>query len=117
MIFLEYPKCSTCIKAKKYLISNNIDFKDRHIIESNPSFDELKLWYENSDVDINKLFNTSGKVYKEMGLSKKLKQMSIEEKLKLLSSDGKLIKRPLIIENDRIIRLGFKEEEYCKLIG
>ena len=116
MIFLEYTKCSTCIKAKKYLISNNIDFTDRHIIDSNPSYDELKLWYDNSDIDINRMFNTSGKVYKELGLSKKLKEMSTEDKLKLLSSDGKLIKRPLIIENDRIICLGFKEEEYSKLL-
>ena len=117
MIFLEYPKCSTCIKAKKYLVSNNVDFVDRLIIESNPSYDELKLWYDNSDVNINKLFNTSGKVYKEMGLSKKLKEMSSEEKLRLLSTDGKLIKRPLIIDNDRIACLAFKEEEYSKLIG
>lgn len=115
MIFLEYPKCSTCIKARKYLISKNVEFVDRHIIESNPSYEELRLWYDNSDVDINRMFNTSGKVYKELGLSKKLKEMSVEEKLKLLSGDGKLIKRPLIIENDRIICLGFKEEEYTKL--
>lgn len=117
MIFLEYPKCSTCIKAKKFLLNNDIDFIDRHIIESNPSYDELKLWYDNSNVDINKMFNTSGKVYKEMGLSKKLKEMSIEEKLRLLASDGKLIKRPLIIDDERIICIGFKEEDYIKLIG
>lgn len=114
MIFLEYPKCTTCIKAKKFLNENAIDYQDRDIVKDNPSLEELTTWYNNSSIELKKLFNTSGKIYKELNLSAKLKEMSDEEKLKLLASDGKLVKRPLIIENDKILSVGFKEEDYQK---
>lgn len=114
MIFLEYPKCTTCIKAKKFLNENAIDYQDRDIVKDNPSLEELTTWYNNSSIELKKLFNTSGKIYKELNLSTKLKEMSDEEKLKLLASDGKLVKRPLIIENDKILSVGFKEEDYQK---
>ena len=116
MIFLEYPKCTTCIKAKKYLNENNVEYSDRDIVKDNPSLDELSCWYNNSDIELKKLFNTSGKLYKEMKLSTKLKELSDEEKLKLLASDGKLVKRPLIVENNKILSVGFKEEDYQKYI-
>ena len=116
MIFLEYPKCTTCIKAKKFLNENAIDYQDRDIVKDNPSLEELTTWYNNSSIELKKIFNTSGKIYKELNLSAKLKEMSDEEKLKLLASDGKLVKRPLIIENDKILSVGFKEEDYQKYI-
>ena len=116
MIFLEYPKCTTCIKAKKFLNENAIDYQDRDIVKDNPSLEELTTWYNNSSIELKKLFNTSGKIYKELNLSAKLKEMSDEENLKLLASDGKLVKRPLIIENDKILSVGFKEEDYQKYI-
>ena len=116
MIFLEYPKCTTCIKAKKYLNENNVEYSDRDIVKDNHSLDELSCWYNNSDIELKKLFNTSGKLYKEMKLSTKLKELSDEEKLKLLASDGKLVKRPLIVENNKILSVGFKEEDYQKYI-
>ena len=116
MIFLEYPTCTTCIKAKKFLNENAIDYQDRDIVKDNPSLEELTTWYNNSSIELKKLFNTSGKIYKELNLSAKLKEMSDEEKLKLLASDGKLVKRPLIIENDKILSVGFKEEDYQKYI-
>ena len=116
MIFLEYPKCTTCIKAKKFLNENAIDYQDCDIVKDNPSLEELTTWYNNSSIELKKLFNTSGKIYKELNLSAKLKEMSDEEKLKLLASDGKLVKRPLIIENDKILSVGFKEEDYQKYI-
>ena len=116
MIFLEYPKCTTCIKAKKFLNENAIDYQDRDIVKDNPSLEELTTWYNNSSIELKKLFNTSGKIYKELNLSAKLKEMSDEEKLELLASDGKLVKRPLIIENDKILSVGFKEEDYQKYI-
>ena len=114
MIFLEYPKCTTCIKAKKFLNENAVEYTDRDIVKDNPSLEELTTWYNNSSIELKKLFNTSGKVYKELNLSAKLKEMSDEEKLKLLASDGKLVKRPLIIKNDKILSVGFKEEDYQK---
>ena len=116
MIFLEYPKCTTCIKAKKFLNENAIDYQDRDIVKDNPSLEELTTWYNNSSIELKKIFNTSGKIYKELNLSAKLKEMSDEEKLKLLASDGKLVKRPLIIENEKILSVGFKEEDYQKYI-
>ena len=116
MIFLEYPKCTTCIKAKKFLNENAIDYQDRDIVKDNPSLEELTTWYNNSSIELKKLFNTSGKIYKELNLSAKLKEMSDEEKLKLLASDGKIVKRPLIIENDKILSVWFKEEDYQKYI-
>lgn len=114
MQFIEYPKCSTCKKAKKYLDENHITYEDRMIKEETPTEEELSNWIKKYDIEIKKLFNTSGLKYKELNLKEKLQTMSDEEKIKLLASDGMLIKRPLVVTTDGII-IGFKEEEYKKL--
>ena len=111
MIFIEYPKCSTCKKAKKWLDDHNIKYEDRHIIENNPTFDELKEWYHKSNLDIKRFFNTSGMLYKEMNLKDKLPNMNEDEMLEILSTNGMLVKRPLIISDD-VILTGFKEKEW-----
>lgn len=111
MLFIEYPKCSTCKKAKKWLEKNNIEYTFRHIVEENPSYDELKEWYEKSGLQLKRFFNTSGMLYKEMQLKDKLLTMSEEEQLKLLSTNGMLVKRPLIVDGERIL-VGFKEAEW-----
>ncbi len=113
-LFIEYPKCSTCKKAKKWLETNNIEFEDRHIVEQVPTIEELKKWIDLSKVDLKKWFNTSGLKYKELKLKEKLPTMSDNEKIKLLASDGMLIKRPLLI-SDKGIFIGFKEDEWKKL--
>ena len=110
-LFLEYPKCSTCRKAKKYLEENGVEFIDRHIVETNPTAEELKEWIAKSGLPVKKFFNTSGKLYKEMGLIDKLASMSDEEQIELLASNGMLVKRPLIIEDGRVL-VGFKEAEW-----
>lgn len=114
-LFIEYPKCSTCKKAKKWLIDNNIEFEDRHIVENTPTEKELKKWIIESKKDIKKFFNTSGLKYKELNLKEKLPNMTDDEKIKLLSSDGMLIKRPLLIAENNIL-VGFKEEEWKKVL-
>lgn len=114
-LFIEYPRCTTCKKAKKYLDDNNISYTDRNIKEDNPSYEELKLWIGNSDFDIKKYFNTSGLIYKNLNLKNKLDNMSFEEKLNLLSSDGMLVKRPLLIKDNKVVNIGFKEEIYDKI--
>ena len=111
VLFIEYPKCSTCKKAKKWLVDNNIEFKDRNMIENTPTEKELKKWITESKKEIKKFFNTSGLKYKELNLKEKLLNMPDYEKIKLLASDGMLIKRPLLITNDTILT-GFKEEEW-----
>ncbi len=113
-LFLQYPKCGTCRKAKKWLQDNNIEFIDRDITIDNPTKDELKIWYEKSGLELKKFFNTSGVLYKEMGLKDKIKDMSEDEMLELLSTNGKLVKRPILV-NDNMILVGFKEENYEKL--
>lgn len=115
MLFIEYPKCTTCQKAKKFLVDNGVTFTARHIKEENPTFDELKLWYEKSGLPLKKFFNTSGLLYKSMDLKNKLPQMSEEEQLKLLSTDGMLVKRPILITNDRIL-VGFRENNWLEAI-
>ena len=110
-LFVEYPKCSTCRKAKKYLEENQVDFIDRHIVEERPTEDELTKWIQMSGLPVKKFFNTSGKLYKEMGLKDKLAQMPEADQIKLLASDGMLVKRPLIIEANRVL-VGFKEAEW-----
>lgn len=116
MLFIEYPKCTTCKKAKKWLEENGVEFTDRHIVEDNPSKEELKEWYEKSGLPLKRFFNTSGVKYKEMKLKDKLPEMSEEEQVELLATDGMLVKRPLLIGETFVI-LGFKEqawEEVCK---
>ena len=113
MLFIEYPKCSTCQKAKKWLEEHNITYTDRHIVEDNPTYEELKEWYTKSGLPLKKFFNTSGMLYKEMGLKDKLKDMSADEQLKLLATDGMLVKRPLVIGDDFVLT-GFKEKEWIE---
>ena len=110
-LFIEYPKCSTCQKAKKWLDTNHIPYEDRHIVEQTPSIEELTNWIKKSGYDIKRFFNTSGLKYKELNLKEKLPEMTDSEKIQLLASDGMLIKRPLLI-NDKIILVGFKEKEW-----
>ena len=111
MLFLEYPPCSTCKKAKKWLDDNGVSYEARHIKEQNPTASELKEWYEKSGLELKKFFNTSGMKYKELGLKDKLPNMSEEEKLELLGTDGMLVKRPLVIGEDFVL-VGFKEKEW-----
>lgn len=115
MQFICYPKCSTCQKARKWLEANHLEFTERHIVEENPSYEELKEWYAESGLPLKKFFNTSGKLYKEMQLRDKLPTMSEEEQLKLLATNGMLVKRPLIV-NGNIILTGFKEAEWEKAL-
>lgn len=115
MLFLCYPKCTTCMKAKKWLDDHKLSYELRDIKTENPTYEELKSWYEKSGLDIKKFFNTSGLLYKSMELKDKLPSMSEEEKLKLLATDGMLVKRPILITDDRIL-LGFKEADYEKAV-
>lgn len=112
-LFLQYNRCTTCKKAKKWLEENNINFEDRDITEKNPTKEELKKWYEKSGLPLKKFFNTSGVLYKEMNLKDKIKEMSEDEQIELLSTNGKLVKRPLIIQEDLVL-VGFKEEDWAK---
>ncbi len=111
MLFIEYPKCSTCQRAKKYLERQGAVFEDRHIVEQNPTEEELKEWIAKSGYPIKKFFNTSGMKYRELGLKEKLSQMSDEEQIRLLATDGMLVKRPILVDGDRIL-VGFKEKEW-----
>ena len=113
MLFIEYPKCSPCQRAKKWLDTHHITYTERHIVEENPTYDELKEWYERSGLPLKKFFNTSGMVYREMQLKDKLVTMSEEEQLKLLASNGMLVKRPLIVAEDKVL-IGFKEAEWTE---
>lgn len=111
MLFICYPKCSTCQKAKKWLDEQNINYTERHIVEDNPTYEELKEWYVRSGLPMKKFFNTSGLVYREMQLKDKLPAMSEEEQLQLLATNGMLVKRPLVIDGDTVL-VGFKEAEW-----
>ena len=111
MLFLEYPKCSTCKKAKKWLDEQGISYEDRHIIEDNPTVEELKDWHERSGLPLKRFFNTSGMLYKQMDLKEKLPQMTEDEQLKLLATNGMLVKRPLVVGEDFVLT-GFREKEW-----
>ena len=116
MLFVHYPKCSTCQKAKKWLEAHQIAYEERDIKTENPSKEELKGWYEKSGQELKKFFNTSGMLYKSMQLKDKLPGMTEEEQLKLLGTDGMLVKRPILVGDDFVLT-GFKEEQYgqyCK---
>ena len=115
MLFIQYPPCSTCQKAKKWLDAKGIAYTDRHIKEQKPSYEELKEWHEKSGLPLKKFFNTSGLVYKSLNLKEKLPQMTDEEQLQLLASDGMLVKRPLVVKGNTILT-GFKEAEWEKLL-
>ncbi len=110
-LFVEYPKCTTCRRAKKWLEENKIDFEDRDIKLNNPSKEELKEWLEKSNLDIKKFFNTSGVLYREKGMKDKVKVLSEDELLDILSEDGMMVKRPLVIGEDKVL-VGFKEAEW-----
>lgn len=109
--FIQYPKCSTCIRAKKWLEAHGTVFEERHIVQENPSADELKAWHAKSGLPLKKFFNTSGKLYKEMNLKEKLGDMSQEEMYQLLATDGMLVKRPIIVGDDFVL-VGFKEAQW-----
>ena len=114
-LFINYPKCSTCKKAEKFLKENNIEFINRNIVEENPSAEELALWMEKSGLEPRKFFNTSGVLYREMNLKDKIKTMSKEEMIEILSTNGTLVKRPLLVMDDKVL-VGFKEENYKEII-
>ena len=116
MLFIHYPKCSTCQKAKKWLDEHNLVYTERHIVEENPQYAELKAWYQQSGLPLKKFFNTSGLLYKEMQLKDKLPAMSDEEQLQLLATNGMLVKRPLIVTED-IVLVGFKEAEWAEKLN
>ena len=115
MLFIQYPPCSTCQKAKKWLDAKGVSYTDRHIKEQNPSYEELKEWYEKSGLPLKKFFNTSGLLYKSMNLKEKLPAMTEEEQLRLLASDGMLVKRPILVKGDQVLT-GFKEAEWEKMV-
>ena len=111
MLFIEYPPCSTCRKAKRWLDEHGISYTARHIKDEGPTYEELKSWYETSGLPLKKFFNTSGLLYRSLGLKDKLPTMTEEEQLRLLAADGMLVKRPLIIAEDTIL-IGFRENEW-----
>ena len=115
MEFIFYPKCTTCQKAKKWLDEYHVEYKERHIAEANPTYDELKRWYEKSGLPLKRFFNTSGMLYKEMQLKDRLETMSEEEQLRLLATNGMLVKRPILVTEDKIL-VGFKEAEWAEII-
>ena len=115
-LFIEYPKCSTCQKAKKWLDENNIEYVDRNIVTETPTKEELKKWITKSGLDVRKFFNTSRMKYRELNIKEKIKDMSEDEIYELLASDGMLIKRPLFI-SDTLILKGFKEKEWEQIKG
>ena len=116
MLFLEYPPCSTCKKAKKWLDDHGLTYTARHIKEENPTYEELSRWLEVSGLPIKKFFNTSGLQYKALGLKEKLPQMSEDEQLRLLSSDGMLVKRPIVVTEDGSVLVGFREEQWTQVL-
>lgn len=111
MLLIEYPKCTTCQRAKKFLDERGADYTDRHIKEDNPTAEELRAWWQASGLPLKRFFNTSGLQYKALGLKDKLPAMSEEEQLALLATDGMLVKRPLLVGEDFVL-VGFKQGEW-----
>ena len=116
MLFVEYPKCSTCQRAKKFLDERGADYVDRHIKENNPAAEELRTWWQASGLPLKKWFNTSGLLYKSMGLKDQLPELSEEEQIALLATDGMLVKRPVLVGEDFVL-VGFKEAEWAEKLG
>ena len=112
MLFLEYPPCSTCKKAKAWLDAHGVTYTARHIKENNPSYEELKQWLAISGLPLKKFFNTSGLQYKALGLKDKLPAMTVDEQLRLLATDGMLVKRPFVVTEDGKVLTGFRETEW-----
>ena len=117
MIFLCYPKCTTCQRAKKFLDDRGAVYTDRHIKEDNPTADELRTWWQASGLPLKKFFNTSGQLYRSLGLSKKLPEMSQAEQYALLASDGLLVKRPILVLDDGQVLVGFQEAAWAQALG
>lgn len=115
MLFLEYPPCSTCKKARSWLDANGVAYTARHIKEENPTYEELKQWHQRSGLPLKKFFNTSGLLYKSMNLKERLPAMTEEEQLRLLASDGMLVKRPLVVLEDQVL-LGFREAQWLEAL-
>lgn len=113
MLFLYYPPCTTCKKAQAWLETRGLAYTPRHIKEANPTYEELKHWYEISGLPLKRFFNTSGLQYKALGLKDKLPTMTEEEQLRLLATDGMLVKRPLIVTDDDVVLTGFKEDQWA----
>jgi len=116
MLFVQYPKCSTCKKAKAWLDSQEATYDERHIVDDNPTVDELRAWHELSGLPLRRFFNTSGMRYRELGLKDKLPTMAEEEMLELLASDGMLVKRPLLVLDDAVL-VGFRQDEWAKALN
>ena len=116
ILFLEYPPCSTCQKAKRWLDEHHVSYTSRHIKENNPTAEELTKWYKKSGLPLKKFYNTSGLIYKSMGLKDKLPTMNEEEQIALLATDGMLVKRPLVI-GDSFVLTGFKEKDWQEKLG
>jgi len=113
-VFINYPKCSTCQKAKKLLDEKGIKYSERHIVTETPTYEELNAIIQSSGLPVSKFFNTSGMLYRSMNLKEELKKSSDEEKIRLLASNGMLIKRPILVKKDKVL-VGFKEEEWKEL--
>ena len=117
MLFVHYPKCSTCKKAMNWLDEHNVEFDQRHIVEDNPTVDELRLWHKMSDLPLRRFFNTSGMLYRDMGLKDKLPSMSEDEMYELLASNGMLVKRPLLVLDDTVLVVNIAKGECWQLSG
>lgn len=117
MLFLCYPKCSTCRKAQKWLDEHDVDYDIRDIKTDNPDLAELELWHQASGLPLKKFFNTSGQLYRSLELSKKLPGMSDAEQYALLASDGMLVKRPIFVTDDNKVLVGFKEDQWAETLG
>ena len=115
MLFIEYPKCTTCKRAKKWLDEHQVSYEERHIVEDNPKAEELKKWIAKSGLPIKRFFNTSGMKYRDLGLKDRLPEMTEEEQIELLATDGLLVTRPLVIGDDFVL-VGFKEEQWGNTI-
>lgn len=115
MLFVQYPKCSTCQKAKKWLLEKGAAFEDRHIVEQNPTAGELREWHRRSGLPLKKFFNTSGNLYKDQNLKEKLPGMTEEEQLALLASNGMLVKRPILVGADFVL-VGFQEAQWEQIL-
>lgn len=111
VVFVQYPKCSTCKKALNWLKENDVEFEDRHIVDNNPTAEELKEWHEKSGLPLKRFFNTSGQIYRQNNIKDRLPNMSDEEQYELLATNGMLVKRPIIVGEDYVL-VGFKEKEY-----
>ena len=116
MLFVQYPKCSTCKKAKSWLDEHGIEYEDRHIVENRPTVDELRAWQQASGLPMRRFFNTSGMKYRELGLKDKLPSMTDDEKLELLATDGMLVKRPIVVTPETVL-VGFREQEWAAALA